>query len=250
MLASFKSLWRNALQSLNLTRCACCGKHTPNIETDRRISRWVCADCSHLINMDQRVGCIQCGLALGPRPQAFGWKRCRHCRAEPDETIETLVVQDYLPPFKNWILSLKYADDPSKARMLADFLLQSMESGLKTYPDVLIPTPISQKSLKARGYNQAELIAKHLGRELNIPVESDWLRKIKDTPQQSSSGKQQREENLRNAIICTKPLSPSIKIGLVDDVITTGSTLNTCAQAMRKAGAHHFQFFAICRTPE
>lgn len=247
---SLSDLMRSALQRLNLTQCACCGLGHSNPLQRSRTSRWICGPCLNLLQADQRKGCIQCGLRLGERLQAFGWTRCRHCRTRPNKNIQTTVVQDYLPPFSNWILSLKYRGDVAKATLLGDFLLDQMSLENSNCPDVLVPSPISENRLKERGYNQAELIAKHLGRELGLPVKTHWLKKIKDTAQQSNSSKSQREENLRNAIICTKPLVSSIKIGLVDDVITTGSTLHTCAQVMRKAGASHFQFFAICRTPE
>lgn len=245
------NLWlRRSLLSLNLQKCACCGSNYQNVAPASSANQWICNYCDHLIRADTRAACRQCGLRLGKRLQAFGWQTCRHCRNKPNPHIQTTVVQDYIPPFSNWVLELKYSGNVTRAQMLADFLLETIKQENQTLPDVLVPSPISSKRLKKRGYNQAELLAKHLGKKLKIPVQSNWLKKIKDTAQQSNSTKHQRELNLRNSIICTQALPDSIKIGLVDDVITTGSTLNTCAEVMRKAGARYFQFYAICRTPE
>ena len=145
--------------------------------------------------------------------------------------------------------ALKYGATPARAFLLGDAILEALDLS-SPLPDILVPVPMSPKRLRARGYNQAELIAKRLGCKLRIPVETGLLMKIRDTGNQAELNREQREQNLHNAIIATRPVPSTIKIGLVDDVITTGATLNTCLSVLERAGGRHFHLLAACRTPE
>lgn len=164
--------------------------------------------------------------------------------------MQTTVLQDYAPPWSNWISMLKYGNQPEIATMLGDLLAQQITNKSLARPDVLVPSPISHNKLKARGFNQAELIAQRLSIQLKIPLLCNVLIKTNDTPNQALLSKQQRQKNLNLALLCKSPLNPEHTIGIVDDVITTGSTMQASMQACKKAGAKQFHNLAICRTPE
>nr|WP_306815207.1 phosphoribosyltransferase family protein [Limnobacter parvus] len=117
-------------------------------------------------------------------------------------------------------------------------------------PDLLIPVPSSREKSRQRGYNQAALIARHAGKYIQRPVQTDWLIKIKEAGAQAELGRAERLSNLENAFIATRPIPHGLRIGLVDDVITTGATLESCVQALEKAGAKSIVTMAVCRTPE
>ncbi len=213
-------------------------------------SNWLCPTCCELLLTPTRVGCRQCALKLGPRVLNFGWSYCRHCKPTPNPQIKTSVLCDYIPPWSNWITRLKYGNEPEIAMMLADLLAHRLLLNKKDLPDVLIPTPISPEKLKHRGYNQAQLIADHLSKALNRPVMNNVLIKIHETPSQADLSKEQRQSNLDHVMLCREKLNPTLIIGIVDDVITTGSTLKACMSACMKAGATQFHHLAISRTPE
>lgn len=102
--------------------------------------------------------------------------------------------------------------------------------------DIIIPVPISKKRLQERGYNQSELIAKQVSKNIEIKVETNCLYKNKNITAQSSLNKDQREENIKDAyIIKNKEKLSDKKILLLDDIYTTGNTANECCKMLKLA---------------
>ena len=164
--------------------------------------------------------------------------------------LECVVCSDYLAPFDQWIALLKYGNNHGMARFLGHWLgTRVLDLGMDL-PDVLVPVPVSPDKLRQRGYNQAALIARHLGRHIRRPVKADWLIKTQELGAQATLGREDRLQNLHGAFRATRRISGNIRIGLVDDVITTGATIQSCAAALRKAGAESIVTMAVCRTPE
>jgi ComF family protein len=146
------------------------------------------------------------------------------------------------PLVKNLILALKY--EPF-AREIAKDLANLIKIHLKftnkdsNFSDfILTPTPLSRKKLRWRGFNQAEEIAKELSRFLKIPLISDCLIKIKETPAQVMLSEKERRKNLKDVfLIKNKEKIRNKKILLVDDVFTTGTTLSEAAKVLKNSGA-------------
>ena len=106
---------------------------------------------------------------------------------------------------------------------------------MKNY-DIIIPVPMYKTKKWLRGYNQVELIARELSKDLNIPLKCTTLTKIKDTKKQSSLTRAERKQNIKNAFIVKNASDiENKKILLFDDIITTGSTLNECSKTLKKA---------------
>ena len=113
---------------------------------------------------------------------------------------------------------------------------------------ILIPVPLDIKKLKSRGYNQTEELAKELSKILLAPVLSNNLIKIKSTQAQIELSGKEREQNLKNVFIIKNPTEfAGKKIFLVDDVYTTGSTMEECARVLKKAGAKQVWGIAVAR---
>ena len=112
---------------------------------------------------------------------------------------------------------------------------------------IIIPVPLSQKRLKWRGFNQAEEIAKNLSMYLQIPLFNNILTKNKETFFQSRLSKEERENNLISSFSCNKQIKNE-KVLLVDDIYTTGSTMEECAKTLKKAGAIKVIGITIART--
>lgn len=136
------------------------------------------------------------------------------------------------------VRAMKFSNQPKNAETLA-FMMYECIMEQENVPDfdVIVPVPMHKRKRMRRGYNQSGLIAYELGRYMNIPVEN-LLDKIRDTKAQSLLGREERLKNLENAVV---PVNgdriKGLNILLVDDVTTTGTTLNTCARVLYEAGA-------------
>jgi ComF family protein len=115
-------------------------------------------------------------------------------------------------------------------------------------PELLIPVPLHRGRLFRRGYNQAQELARHLGRELGIAVEPRAARRLRATPDQIGLGAAARRRNLKNAFSVGPPVAGR-RLALLDDVMTTGATLEELARACKAAGATRVEAWAIARQP-
>lgn len=122
------------------------------------------------------------------------------------------------------------------AAVLADYLRDSDE---KLRAPVLLPVPLGKKRLKERGFNQVEEVLMRAARELGVVVDAALLERVKETQTQVSLERSARERNMRGAFRGMRSADPSRTYILVDDVITTGATLQTAIDALRGAGATH-----------
>lgn len=117
---------------------------------------------------------------------------------------------------------------------------------LEQQPDLIIPVPLHDNRLKSRGFNQAEEIARYLGKKLQIPIANKRCRRIKDTPTQTGLTAAERRKNLRGAFQMKHSLEGQ-HIVIIDDVMTTGQTMLEVAKAARASGAKTIDLWAISR---
>jgi ComF family protein len=103
--------------------------------------------------------------------------------------------------------------------------------------DYIVPVPLGSKRLQERGYNQVMLLARPLAWELDIPLKRQALRRTRETRSQVGLSKEQRITNVKNAFTAKKQVVNGKRVLLVDDVVTTGATINACAKALKEAGA-------------
>ena len=112
-------------------------------------------------------------------------------------------------------------------------------------PDIILPVPLHNHKLRARGFNQAEYLAVYIGREFGIPVENDILKKVKNTRSQKKLNAAERKENLKNAFSVCEDVS-GLNILIVDDVYTTGGTMEEIASLLCAKNAKKVFFLTIC----
>jgi ComF family protein len=128
------------------------------------------------------------------------------------------------------------------AQLLAEYLHSHPMIG-----EVLVPVPLHPKRLRQRGYNQASLLAKELSKIIGLPVEEDALLRVQDVvPQARTKSATERRQNVRHAFACEKNMAGK-QILLIDDVCTTGATLDACAIALKTAGASSVWGLTITR---
>lgn len=190
--------------------------------------------------------------------QVVGFSACEECDRQSmvaklpdaplvlhddDRTAEFLgllhACYRYQNPVDKAILRFKFNNEPALATTLGDCLIKTFENcGLQGYYDLIIPVPISQEATKTRGFNQSALMAARLSHGTGVAYQENVLVKHRNTERQMLKNREERIVNVKDAFRVDKPvLVEGKRILLIDDVVTTGSTLNECAKALRVAGA-------------
>lgn len=207
----------------------------------------LCPTCERQLQPIGNLYCLRCG-----KPLPDGGAHCYDCRGSKARTYKCKVIRSALvfnPVLRPLIHAFKYADRP----YLAQYLAQWMNVSWKKYPDlaeaqVLIPVPLHPKKRKQRRYNQSELLAQALARLQGLPVDTTCLVRVRNTPSQTQFGRKGRLENMRGAFRCQSPSYVKGKVVLlIDDVATTGATLEGCAEALKQAGAKKVLAYTLAR---
>ncbi len=217
----------------------------------KKYGDYLCANCFSRLSFDTKNICLVCGNP------SFDGKTHPNCRKRNSpEGIFTGVVFNKIS--KKLIYQFKYRPYISGlsvfiADLLYDSLIQDEEFNkiLKQVQDdiFLVPIPLSAKRYKKRGYNQAEILAKELGKRLNIKV-LDCLERTRETITQVGLGKKERRENLKDAFIVNKKFAVALKnmnLLIVDDVLTTGATIYEATKALKKSGSSKVWGVAFAR---
>ncbi len=147
------------------------------------------------------------------------------------------------------IHGLKYSGNMTGLETFQHLSRQSPVLDDLNIPDLILPVPLHIKRLRQRGFNQALLLARKIFPEDKEKIQFDILLRQADTPTQTGLSGKERRKNLKNAFIIKRPSEITGKnILILDDVFTTGSTCNECAQALKKAGAAKVEILTVCRS--
>jgi ComF family protein len=143
------------------------------------------------------------------------------------------------------IHGLKFQHRYQNARLLGALLADSLQTG-GPLPQLIIPVPLHPTRYRERGFNQAIEIGRTLAKQLHLPLEFSACRRRRDTPHQTGLTAKQRRKNMRNAFELCKPL-PAAHVAILDDVVTSGTTVNEMAKILRKGGAMRIDVWACAR---
>lgn len=218
--------------------CISCGKE----------GSYLCQDCFSLIDILERQYCPFC-----PQPKVvIDGKTCNFCKRSKSlnglycaASYNNFIVKKLINQFK-YEPHIKELSKPLSSLIIAHFINLNKVTTFNDF--ILVPIPLYKKKLKKRGFNQASEIAKELSRILKIPFFDDILIKIKQTPAQVELKKEEREENIKGVFLCQKPeLVMGKKILLIDDIFTTGSTMEQCARLLKEAGAKEVWGIVVAR---
>ncbi|MCX5783551.1 MAG: ComF family protein [Elusimicrobia bacterium] len=207
----------------------------------------LCPSCKNGLKLLPELHCVRCGVML-----SGGGAHCFHCRGSKAVRYKCKVIRSafvFTPQIRAVIHGLKYRNKTYLAQYLAKHLLDTFLLYDELHDcQCLIPVPLSAGKFRQRGFNQSELLARELAKLSGAPMLSDALEKIKNTTSQASLNREQRLENVSDAFCVAKPeLIKGKIILLIDDVATTGSTLEACAIALRKAGAKSVKALTVAR---
>ena len=197
----------------------------------------LCPDCENDLPKLPEKLCPQCSTetTLG--------ERCGACLKEPPAFTQTIALFRYEFPLDRLIQALKYGHQLPIATWLGQLLSKKITAADH---DLILPLPLHPSRLKSRGFNQSIEIARTISRALNIPMNKDCLSRTRATAPQTTLPLKERARNVRGAFESTSNFTDK-RILLVDDVMTTGSTLRECARILKLHGAAQITLLVVAR---
>lgn len=238
---SFKEFFDVALETLfpsNLT-CFICGEEVQDSNFE------LCNKCEKRLPLVKKH-CMKCGSPI--YSDATHCLTCKSNKRFFDFARSAFIYKDGIA---HAIQELKYENKKYLARPLAKFLeiqYLSVKNEIKPV-DYIVPIPLSKERFKKRGYNQAELLSRELSKLVNIPTNTEIVGRVKDTVSQTKLTFKERQENLNGAFkILNRTKVKDKSLILIDDVLTTGSTVSHCAEVLKRAGAKAVYVLTVATT--
>jgi ComF family protein len=211
-------------------RCAAC----------RRPGAWFCADCLAQVEPLQGPLCPVCGEPLGPDA------RCPRRGRHSAHLAGVRSAAWHAGPLRLAIHSFKYG----RLQVLAEPLAVVLADGWARAPlpvDLLLPVPLHARRLRERGFNQSTLLARGLGQRYALPMDDRSLQRVRATKPQVELGAAERLSNVQGAFAYHGPALAGRAVCLIDDLYTTGATLDSCAAVLLEAGAETVWAYTLAR---
>ena len=232
---SFRIIKDKALNFIFPKTCPVCDKIIGHDKT-------ICANCISKIHYIGEPRCKKCGKSLNDREAEY----CIDCEKNHHLYKCGLAAFLYDDMVSKSIYRFKYHNRRTYAEFYGEAIAKTYGSIIGSWhADVIIPVPIHEKKLIKRGYNQAGLIAKKLGENLGMHVDERVLLRTVNTRPQKEMTKAERKKNLENAFKISKDVVKYKKVILVDDIYTTGSTIDECTRALLEAGIQSVYFVSL-----
>lgn len=211
----------------------------------------ICSPCQDYL-LKPQYQCQRCGIDLKVHAII-----CGDCLKRPPAFDETIAPFIYQAPLDTLIKDFKHKGKHTSGKALSTLFCREIQDYYQGHhaslPEYLLPVPLHWRRQWQRGFNQAEVLAEALLKQLNSNHPQiklfGYAKKQRANPAQEGLSKKQRLTNLKDSFVITKALSGQ-SIAIIDDVMTTGATANSLAQALKKAGAGKVSVWALARTPK
>ena len=245
-----KRKWKECLRAAeNLLfppRCPVCDKPVPIVPVRPIVpfgpkkTELICPGCKNkLVPIGEQV-CFYCGKPL-PEEEEL----CSGCRKERPLYKRGRALYSYDSAAAS-IYRFKYGGKREYAIFFGREMARELEDFIcRVNPDGLVPVPLSDRRLRTRGYNQAALLAEEIGRRTGIPVYSRLVRRIRDTKPQKGLNAKERQNNLKKAFKIAQNDVKLSTIIIIDDIYTTGSTVNAVAKVLLEVGVREVYYMAL-----
>ena len=202
----------------------------------------LCRDCYEVLPFN-RSCCRICGIEL---PSDRVHVPCGDCIVKAPYFDSTVALFRYQEPLRYLIRSLKFHSNFASGRLLGELLVEALKAQDIDRPDLLLPVPLHLKRLRQRGFNQALELARPLSRAFSIPIGAECCVRIRDTRPQFELHSSERQRNIKQAFAIQGPVAEK-RIAIVDDVVTTGATVNEIARVLRWHGAQSVTVWCVAR---
>ena len=213
--------------------CPFCGKIS---------SEGICADCRDEVAYISEPRCMKCGKPLKQDTEEF----CPDCLAGRSHVVQGGGLWPHREPVAGALYRFKYRNRRHFGRIFARELAdQYMDQIGRWGIEEIIPIPLHISRRRSRGFNQAEILARELSDATGIPMRKDVLFRVKKTSPQKALGKRERRGNLKGAFAVSRTWKARKNVLLIDDIYTTGSTIEKAAEMLKKAGAQNVYFLTI-----
>lgn len=238
----FNHWWRSFIRILYPASCILC--KTPLLLDELHL----CVLCRRKIQPLRSPLCLKCAH---PLPPYDAYKTCSACRSDRPRYDRGFALVEYDEPNKAIFHQIKFEKKPWLFEIYQQLLLQSLDRPSFREYEMIIPVPLDGSRKRKRGFNQAQLIAEmiqSIHSDRSLPIRN-LIKKVKKTTPQSQLHRNHRLTNLKGVFALKEShLVEGKKILLVDDIATTGSTLNECAHLLKENGAEQVDFFTIARS--
>ena len=226
--------WHAALHALLPPRCVLCGSPATRsclCEACKSDLPWIASQC------------LQCGLPLN----TINDEICGQCIGNTPPFTRTLAALKYQFPADRLVQSFKFSRQLVAGRILSRIMCErAIRTGIDR-PGAIIPIPLHRRRLVQRGFNQAYERGADISRQLNVPLLATALRRRRNTKAQSGLNRKQRRQNLSAAFYWAGATKPCRHVVLVDDVMTTGTTVTECTRVLKTAGAKRVDVWVAAR---
>jgi ComF family protein len=197
-----------------------------------------CRECDAAL---PALGAAHCPICALPTPDGA---TCGRCLKRPPHFDRTVAAYAYAFPLNRLVQALKFREQLNLADRLADKLAERVV----VRPDVIVPMPLHPVRLRERGFNQSLELARRLSSRLGVPLLPHPCERVRDTPPQAAMTWRERGKNVRKAFACSVDFSGQ-HVAMVDDVMTSGASLNELGAALRRARAREISAWVVARTP-
>lgn len=202
----------------------------------------LCADCQLQLPFNTHC-CRSCAVPLMDSDQQL----CASCQIKKPAFHHAHIPLHYSQPVSQWIQRFKFNNDLTRGKILADLFCDSLNKSDIEQIDALIPVPLHPSRTRQRGYNQALWLARQISSYAKIPVDHKLVQRACNTPPQTKLNYHQRQKNLQGAFQLSRKCTYT-SVAIIDDVVTTGSTVNEVARLLTDNGIETAHIWAIART--
>lgn len=222
-------------------RCPVCENIIP--DTPEHINRLICVPCNTKLRYISPPKCMKCGKQLYSESEEY----CMDCKKKSHEFTQGVGVFSYDKNIKGAMYRFKYSNKREYAQFFGNILAARYGYLMRRWNvEVIIPIPLYRTKYLKRGYNQAELIAKELSKQMKIPVDSKLLIRCRKTRAMKELNDEERLKNLQNAFKLSKSIVKYKRVLLVDDIYTTGATMDACAGILKEGGVKDVYCAGVC----
>lgn len=219
------------------SRCAVCDGILGS--TDKR--KGICTDCGGKLRYIREPKCMKCGGPLSDDGEEY----CRNCKGRRYSYDRGFALYEY-NTVRSAVYRFKYGGRREYAAFFGREMVRHMSRELRSWqPQVLIPVPMYAGKERSRGYNQAAELAYAIGRYSGIPVRTDLVRRIRKTRPMKELNARERQRNIKNAFLISQDVVKLQVVMLVDDIYTTGTTVDEIARGLRAYGVKKIYYAAL-----